>query len=49
MPPASAAVHPGVAAALALPPLAAPSASVVQAVAVPAGGGSYAGVLGGGA
>ena len=40
---------PGVGAALALPPPAALSALVVQAVAVLAGGGSYAGVLGGGA
>ena len=36
-------------AALALPPPAAPLAPVVQAVAVSAGVGSYAGVLGGGA
>ena len=49
MPPAPAAFPPGVAAALALPTLAAPLASVVQAVAVPAGGGLHAGVLGGGA
>ena len=41
MPPAPAAVPPGVAAALALPPLAAPSASVMQAVAVPAGSVSH--------
>ena len=47
VPPAPAAVPPGVGAALALPPPAALSALVVQAVAVLAGGGSYAGVLGG--
>jgi len=42
-----AAVPPGVGAAQAFPPPAAPSAPVVQAVAVSAGAGSYAGVLGG--
>ena len=47
VPPAPAAVLPGVGAALALPPLAVHSAPVEQAVAVSAGGGSYAGVLGG--
>jgi hypothetical protein len=49
VPPPLAAFPPGISAALPLPPLAATSAPVVQAVAVSAGGGSYAGVLGGGA
>jgi len=49
VPPPPAAVPPGVGAALAFPPPAAPSAPVVQAVTVSAGGGLYAGVLGGGA
>ena len=47
MPPAPAAALPGVGAALALPPPVAFAAPVVQAVAVSAGGGSYAGVRGG--
>ena len=47
VPPSPAAVPPGVGAAQAFPPPAAPSAPVVQAVAVSAGAGSYAGVLGG--
>ena len=47
VPPAPAAVLPGVGAPLALPPPVAFAAPVVQAVAVSAGGGSYAGVLGG--
>ena len=49
VPPPLAAFPPGMGSALPLPPLAATSAPVVQAVAVSAGGGSYAGVLGGGA
>ena len=47
MPPASAAALPGVGAALAPPSSVAFAAPVVPAVAVSAGGGSYAGVLGG--
>jgi hypothetical protein len=47
VPPAPAAALPGVGAALALPPPVAFAAPVVQAVAVSAGGGSYAGVRGG--
>ena len=47
VPPAPAAVLPGVGAPLALPPPVAFAAPVVQAVAVSAGGGSCAGVLGG--
>ena len=47
VPPASAAALPGVGAVLALPSSVAFAAPVVQAVAVSAGGGSYAGVLGG--
>jgi hypothetical protein len=47
VPPAPAAVPPGLGAALALPPPVGSSASVMQAVAFSAGGGSYAGVLGG--
>jgi hypothetical protein len=47
VPPAPAAALPGVGAELALPPPVAFAAPVVQAVAVSAGDGSYAGVLGG--
>jgi hypothetical protein len=49
VPPGPASGPPGAGAAPALPPLAVPSAPAVKAVEVPAGGVSYAGVLGGGA